>query len=547
MIRLNSKMKKTVSAMLLVATIAGTATSPASALSLSASIPKLSLVGTPVMLSTTTTQPINLTGNTRFAALSVVNTANLTNVGSGKVDFSRGETIVDTFNGVPAYYAVGDHTSHAKYSCAKYVTRYYKELYKVTVSNLLFKRTPAVSESGYSFKSINVRDAKPGDIGYHPNSKNNGGHWFIIKSVGANGVTVIEQNYKTATQTSVGINREVSYSKSDFKVFRLYKDGQDMNGGGNSITTDLTVETKGEYLGEYILKTADGYVGNIQFASAVSGKAAFVVDNLNYEDNEVFHVYKYGKFYRFSPKHAPHLALNALYGKDAKAGQQVVLHTWAEGDDASLWSVESVSGGIRLRSKANPKLVIDVDRGQKTKAGARINLWTADNTGNQTLVMEKLGGGAVNTPVRNNDYSGTWALMVNGTHCINIQFASTIVDQAAGVIDNWNGEANEIWQITKIGNYYRISPKHAPHLALNARLGAAAKAGQQVTLHTWRNNDDASLWSIEEISGGVRIRSKANPSLVLDVDHGQKTKAGARINLWTEDNTGNQTIIMKRV
>ncbi|MBQ2868246.1 MAG: hypothetical protein IJE87_07740, partial [Firmicutes bacterium] len=315
MIRLNSKMKKTVSAMLLVATIAGTATSPASALSLKAASPQLAPVGISNMLG-----------------MSMVVASDLTNVGSGKVDFSRGETIVDTFNGVPAYYAVGDHTSHAKYSCAKYVTRYYKELYKVTVSNLLFKRTPAVSESGYSFKSINVRDAKPGDIGYHPNSKNNGGHWFIIKSVGANGVTVIEQNYKTATQTSVGINREVSYSKSDFKVFRLYKDGQDMNGGGNSITTDLTVETKGEYLGEYILKTADGYVGNIQFASAVSGKAAFVVDNLNYEDNEVFHVYKYGKFYRFSPKHAPHLALNTLYGKDAKAGQQVVLHTWAEGD-----------------------------------------------------------------------------------------------------------------------------------------------------------------------------------------------------------------------
>jgi len=542
-------MKKTVSAMLLVATIAGTATSPASALSLSASIPKLSLVGTPIMLPTATTQTINLTGNTAVPKLVMIS-PNLTTVGAG-VDFSQGQTVVDSFNGVPAYYAVGNHNYDSFYNCAAYVRNYYKTIFKVSVSNMFYEQIPVVAEKGYSFKAINVKDARPGDVGYHKNSNEDGGHWFIIKSVGANGVTVIEQNYKNASQTSVKINREVSYSMANtsknFRVFRLYKDGQDMNGGGNSITTDLTVETKGEYLGEYILKTADGYVGNIQFASAVSGKAAFVVDNLNYEDNEVFHVYKYGNFYRFSPKHAPHLALNALYGKDAKAGQQVVLHTWTEGDDASLWSVESVSGGIRLRSKANPKLVIDVDRGQKTKAGARINLWTADNTGNQTLVMEKLGGGAVNTPVRNNDYSGTWALMVNGTHCINIQFASTIVDQAAGVIDNWNGEANEIWQITKIGNYYRISPKHAPHLALNARLGAAAKAGQQVTLHTWRNNDDASLWSIEEISGGVRIRSKANPSLVLDVDHGQKTKAGARINLWTEDNTGNQTIIMKRV
>lgn len=536
--------------MLVMATVIGSTVSPASALSLSASIPQMSVVGIPAMVPVATTQPVNLTGNTKIAALSVVNSSNLTNVGAGKVDFSRGETIVDSFNGVPAYYAVGDHTTHAKYSCAKYVTRYYKEIYGVTVFNLLFERTPAVSEQGYSCKSINVRDAKPGDIGYHQNSKGNGGHWFIIKSVGANGVTVIEQNYKNAGDTSVGINREVSYNKSGFKVFRLYKDGKDMNDGGNNITTDLIEETQGEYLGEFILKTADGYGGNVQFASTVSGKAAFVVDNMNYENNEVYHVYKYGDYYRFSPKHAPHLAMNALYGKDAKAGQQVVFHTWAEGDDASLWSKETVNGGIRLRSKANPKLVVDVDRGQKTKVGAKINLWTADNTGNQTLVMEKVSGGAINTPVYNNDYSGTWAMMVNGTHCINIQFASTVVDQAKGVIDNWNGEANETWIITKIGNYYRISPKHAPHLALNAQFGAGAKAGQQVSLHIWRNNDDASLWSIEEINdgtGAVRIRNKANSKLVLDVDHGQKTTAGTRINLWTQDNTGNQNIYMKKL
>ena len=545
MIRLNPRMKKTVSTMLVVATIAGATASPVSALSLSASIPKMSLVGIPTMLSTTTTQPVNLTGNKNV--LSVVNTANLTNVGVGKVDFSQGKTVVDTFNGVPAYYAVGNHDNDSTYSCAAYVDRYYKTIFGVDPYNMLKGCTPLSATKGYSFKSINVRDAKPGDVGYHLNSNGTGGHWFIIKSVGTNGVTVIEQNYKKASQTSVGINREVAYTKDSFKVFRLYKGNQDMNGGGNTITTDLIEETKGEYLGEYILKTANGYVANIQFANKTSGKAAFVVDNLNYEDNEVFHVYKYGDFYRFSPKHAPNLAMNALYGASAKAGQHVVLHTWAEGDDASLWSIENVKGGIRLRNKANTKLVVDVDRGQKTKVGARINLWTADNTGNQTLVMEKVSGGHIVTPVNNNDYSGTWALMVNGTHCINIQYACKIADQAKGVIDNWNGEANEIWTIAKIGNYYRISPKHAPNLALNAQYGAAAKAGQQVSLHHWRTNDDASLWSIEQVSGGVRIRNKANPKLVLDVDHGQKTKAGARINLWTEDNTGNQTIIMKRV
>ena len=145
------------------------------------------------------------------------------------------------------------------------------------------------------------------------------------------------------------------------------------------------------------------------------------------------------------------------------------------------------------------------------------------------------------------DYSGTWCIKTASNYVINVQYASTVSDQAKVVVDPWNNQSNEIFKIWKVGNYYRISPKHAPNLALNAMYGASAKAGQQLTLHTWANNDDASLWAIEEVSGGVRIRNKANPNLVLDVDHGHKTWTGTRINLWTQDTTGNQVFTMQRV
>ena len=73
-----------------------------------------------------------------------------------------------------------------------------------------------------------------------------------------------------------------------------------------------------------------------------------------------------------------------------------------------------------------------------------------------------------------------------------------------------------------------------------------AKAGQQVTLHTWVDNDAASLWSIEEVSGGIRFRNKANPNLVIDVNQNWKSKVGNRINLWTQNNTDAQVFTLKR-
>ena len=146
---------------------------------------------------------------------------------------------------------------------------------------------------------------------------------------------------------------------------------------------------------------------------------------------------------------------------------------------------------------------------------------------------------------QNKGYSGRWAIMANGSYCLNVQYASRTSDAAKLVIDGYNGEANEIFIFTKYGNYYRISPAHAPNLAVNAQYGKDAKAGQQVSLHTWDNNDSASLWSIEEVSGGIRFRNKANTNLVIDVNQNWKSKVGNRINLWTQNNTDAQVFTLK--
>lgn len=135
---------------------------------------------------------------------------------------------VDTFNGVPAKYIPGvGNSDSGTYSCANYVKEYYKKIFGVTVSNLLSNCTPVVSESGYTFKTISS-GVRPGDVVRLP------GHWAIVKAVNGANLTLIEQNWKWLYKgvTYATINRVVTLgSTSGLAVFRLYKNGQDMNGG----------------------------------------------------------------------------------------------------------------------------------------------------------------------------------------------------------------------------------------------------------------------------------------------------------------------------
>jgi len=468
---------------------------------------------------------------------------------ASEITFGGSQKTVDTFNGVPAYYKTGSHDSDSTYSCAALVKRYYSTIYGVSVYNLLYDRTPLVSEKGYSFRRVYSGQVLPGDVGYQDGSS--GGHWFIIKSVNGNSMTVIEQNWKN-TSTTCTKERVVTFgSTKNLKAFRLQKNGTDVNCGGNKGSG-----TGKNYCGLYAIMANNKYCLNVQYASKVSDQAKCVIDPFNGEPNELYEITQYGNFYRISPKHAPNLALNAQYGRDAKAGQQLSLHTWRDGDDASLWSIETSGTGVRFRSKANPNLIIDVNQGWKSSVGNRINLWIQNDSDAQVFTLVKQGSSnnssqaSASTSNKNSssgkDYSGRWAIKANNNYCLNVQYASKISDQAKCVIDGYNGEKNEIYNFTKYGNYYRISPVHAPNLALNAQYGKAAKAGQQLSLHTWREGDDASLWSIETSGTGVRFRSKANPNLIIDVNQGWKSSVGNRINLWTQNNSEAQVFYLQR-
>ena len=133
---------------------------------------------------------------------------------------TKNSFVADTLNGVPALYRTAKNDgSSSTYSCAAFVKRYYKEVYGVTVANLLSGRTPSSSKG--SFKSVSTPQV--GDI-VACRSTSGSNHWAIVKQVNDNNtVTLIEQNWKwkQSGQTLCKINRSISISSGKF--YRLYK------------------------------------------------------------------------------------------------------------------------------------------------------------------------------------------------------------------------------------------------------------------------------------------------------------------------------------
>lgn len=141
--------------------------------------------------------------------------------------------VVDTFRGVPAKYIPGTKNSATgTYCCAYYVKSFYSTVYGVTVSNLISGATPAVSESGYSFREI-TDGVLPGDVIRMP------GHWAIAKAVDGKTLTLIEQNWKFDYngKTYATINRTVTLGVDGVTAFRLYRNGQPVNTATASGTT----------------------------------------------------------------------------------------------------------------------------------------------------------------------------------------------------------------------------------------------------------------------------------------------------------------------
>lgn len=150
------------------------------------------------------------------------------------VKISGSNFVVDTLNGIPAYY----NQYNRSWQCVEYMQRYYRELFGVEM-NIGYSEPYIVSGEG-SFKKAEC--PRVGDVVYWPAYLRNVnyGHVAIVKDYDDGVITLIEQNW--CYNGKAAIDRQVSWPSKEFYVFTLTGEKADKIRGEQLGIWDLTTE-----------------------------------------------------------------------------------------------------------------------------------------------------------------------------------------------------------------------------------------------------------------------------------------------------------------
>lgn len=179
------------------------------------------------------------------------------------IEITRNGQIVDAFQGIDAEY-VTYQSNTGYYCCAGYVSRFYSQIFGVTVYNInMVDDKPSVSMYGHNAELKTVKNPLPGDI----MQTREYDHVAIVKEVNGSEVTLIEQNYKwndyKTDKLVTMINRKSTASENYY--YRLYIDGMEqkldrtapvisgakaskISGSGYTVSANITDNTEVSYV-----------------------------------------------------------------------------------------------------------------------------------------------------------------------------------------------------------------------------------------------------------------------------------------------------------
>lgn len=190
--------------------------------------------------------------------------------------------------------SIADYDSNSTYCCAAFVSRFYSQVYGVSLYNLWPGNTPGIlSGGGYFYKTTTP---KVGDIAA------NSGHWAIVKAVNGNSVTLIEQNCWNTAYNSAMVGRVLT-SESSYWYWRWSGNDNyylDVNGSLDGVEKDSIAG----------FGTVDVYVNGALVADDVSDYYIAHAPGTTYEIKDI----KAVGCYEYKGEHSYSGTLNGPFG-----------------------------------------------------------------------------------------------------------------------------------------------------------------------------------------------------------------------------------------
>ena len=266
---------------------------------------------------------------------------------------------------------------------------------------------------------------------------------------------------------------------------------------------------------------------NLQYDRVSS---VLTLDPMNFQGNELWilrPISSNSVYFTLEP-----LSHRGYYIAGQSKGAQLRLSKTSSSNYAVQWA--AIPDGDRcVLVNRQTGLAMETANGSSTTGNKILNCARSGNQANQSWSMIRVSESI------SAYYPGSKVTIANGTYailsagntakCINVQFASAAGNGSAKIcLDTWNYERHETYVFTNRGNgRYTISPAHATNLCLNV-WGADPNAGNQITLATYRANDECSLWEIYQQNGYYSFRN---------------VKTGLWLNLWCNTHTDGQKIV----
>lgn len=421
------------------------------------------------------------------------------------VEITKDGQVVDTFQGVDAEYVT--YTSNTGYyCCAGYVSRFYSEIYGVTVYNInMVDDKPSVSMYGHSAELKAVKNPLPGDIMQNKDYS----HVAVVKEVNGSEVTLIEQNYKW-TDYATGklvtrINRKCTVSENYY--YRLYIDGEEQKLDQSAPSISGAKASK---------ISADGYT-----------VSANVTDN-----TEVSYV-KFGTYPKSKGKSA--LKWSTVYNPSRYVSSAVKTSDFGDLDDTYVTIIRAYDKYGNMSSKTlsayidtTPPKISNVKISGITAKGYTVTCTVSDSSG-----IENVKFPTWTAKNSTDDLESGWASGTAYDGAVNGSKASFYVSTADH--NNETGEyTTRIYAYDTYGNKSRktvtvkISP--ATGISLNVQSITIEK-GQSARLeHTLKGSDvtDEVTWSSSNkntasVSGGNVVGKNAGTATITAETSGGKT------------------------
>lgn len=309
----------------------------------------------------------------------------------------------------------------------------------------------------------------------------------------------------------------------------------------SAATYYVTCPPEGDY---YVAASADNsYCMDVKGGSTARGTYVQLWQRVSGCAAQIFTIKREtGHWYTIRNK-ATGLCLNVPNGW-SRNGQQLWMWSY-DATDSCLWRFADAGNGRYILQNKKGR-VLDLDNNLRYN-GSRMHLWDLHDGDSAKWALVPVSQNLAGERISVKEGSYRFKTYSYTSRCLNIQYKSTACLSANTVLDRYDGESNEEFTVTHIGNnYYTIAPNHCTgrYLCMNGSKVTLASRTNLTSTHWYFVDNGRGILLINRSTGKALSLSSYSIGATVKCDFANKYAMSQmflmeKVNAWASPLKGN--------